>query len=413
MTNYLQFTTNMVTPSQNNKSIRLCIISYSAVIALMLYQPSNDSGLGTLFAMITMSVTAILFIFQILQGNFLIKKEAIILVALTIELTITTLLQTPEFFIYLEKVAALTLLTSLLSTSFIGEKEEFFLKNIFELTVIVNSIAIIIFCLTADRESYDIHSSIVIFNSEIDPNYIGIPLVAGSAFLLNDILTKRTFIKRFIFSCAFIIVLIAIIETSSRGNFLAFALGNTLILRNHLIKNNSSSAKSTIFIILTILTIIFIYFISPMFINNIDRMTNFEDDADNGRFDLWTSSINIWEKNLLLGGGFGSVLLSYGHASHSLFFEVLAEMGLLGLILLVWFLYLLFRHANSYNPLYGAIILALLLQSLFINTLDNRCFWAILGWTCLLPSTSNKQKNKAIYIYDRQNQKISKVFSTI
>lgn len=397
----------MVKPSQNNKSIRLCIISYSTTIALMLYQPSDGSGLGTLFAMITMFATAILFIFQILQGNFLVKKETILLVAFTVELTITTLLQTPEFIFYLEKIAALILLTSLLSTSSIGEKEEKYLKNIFEITVIVNSIAIIIYCLTADRESYDIHSSIVIFGSELDPNYIGIPLVTGSILFLNDILSNRTFTKRFIYSCAFIIVLIAIIETSSRGNFLAFALGNTLILKNYFGNKNTSLSKSTLFIILTILSIIFIYALAPMFTDNIGRMTNFEGEADNGRFGLWTYSIDIWKNNILFGEGYGAVLLSGNHASHSLYFQVLAETGLLGLILLVSILYFLFQHANSYNPLYGAIILALLFQAAFLNTLENRCFWAILGWTGLLPLSGNKRNNKATYIYDVQNKKIS------
>ena len=397
----------MVKPSQNNKSIRLCIISYSTTIALMLYQPSDGSGLGTLFAMITMFATAILLIFQILQGNFLVKKETILLVAFTVELTITTLLQTPEFIYYLEKIAALILLTSLLSTSSIGEKEEKYLKNIFEITVIVNSIAIIIYCLTADRESYDIHSSIVIFGSELDPNYIGIPLVTGSILFLNDILSNRTFTKRFIYSCAFIIVLIAIIETSSRGNFLAFALGNTLILKNYFGNKNTSLSKSTLFIILTILSIIFIYALAPMFTDNIGRMTNFEGEADNGRFGLWTYSIDIWKNNILFGEGYGAVFLSGNHASHSLYFQVLAETGLLGLILLVSILYFLFQHANSYNPLYGAIILALLFQAAFLNTLENRCFWAILGWTCLLPLNGNKRNNKATYIYDVQNKKIS------
>ena len=181
-------------------------------------------------------------------------------------------------------------------------------------------------------------------------------------------------------------MLIAIIETSSRGNFLAFALGSTLILKNYFWNKNSSSSKSSLFIILTILFVIFIYTLAPMFTDNIGRMTDFEGEADNGRFSLWTNSIDVWKKNILLGGGFGAVLLSGNLASHSLYFQVLAETGLLGLVLLVCFLYLIFQHANSYNPLYGAIILALLFQAAFINTLDNRCFWAILGWILLMPT---------------------------
>lgn len=399
----------MARPRHKNNSVRWCVISFSFIIAIMLYQPSDNSGMGTVLALVTMLTTAFLFLIQNNQRNIRIREESFLLVAFTAFVAISTLIQTPRFYNNIEKMAAQALLTALLCAYTLREREEIYLKKIFEFTVIINSIFIIIYCVTIRNAAY-FHSSIVIFGSVLDPNYIGLPLIPGSMLLLYDIFKHKKIISKFLFFIAFIIVFVAIIQTSSRGNFLAFSIGNGLVYINYNMKGPSFSYKLRAIFFILLITLMFNEFLFPLFSDNVNRMIDFGEDSNNGRFELWGKSIEVWKKNLLFGGGIGSVYLYAHKGSHSLFLQLLAETGIVGSFLFCRFLYLSFRHAISHDKLYGYIILTLIIQVAFLTTLENRCFWVILGWISLLPLRKTR-KNSALYYNERlrNNQIIKKV----
>ncbi len=100
---------------------------------------------------------------------------------------------------------------------------------------------------------------------------------------------------------------------------------------------------------LIILFCILIISISYKKINDI--FTQAEKERSYDRFGIWESSIKIWSKNPFLGVGHGNYMdysLAYAEtqfkysSAHNQYFQILAELGSLGIICLTWFIYKIF-----------------------------------------------------------------------
>lgn len=85
--------------------------------------------------------------------------------------------------------------------------------------------------------------------------------------------------------------------------------------------------------------------------NSIQRFTT---DSSNGRYEYWKAALNATRGHLLGGSGPGTFQLlwlprapyySYVENAHSLYFETLAEVGVVGLLLLVGFMMLVVKSA--------------------------------------------------------------------
>ncbi len=103
------------------------------------------------------------------------------------------------------------------------------------------------------------------------------------------------------------------------------------------------------------------------------------------RFYLWAVSIEQFFNHPLFGGGLGSVAHLYGHESHNTVLQLLSETGLVGFTLFAAFFTRMIIKVFHTNRTMLVVLLTLLLLSFFLNTLTNRCFWAIMGWIVMLP----------------------------
>lgn len=55
-------------------------------------------------------------------------------------------------------------------------------------------------------------------------------------------------------------------------------------------------------------------------------------DISNGRFELWEETIEVWKKSPLFGVGINTLPRAYGIASHNVYIQLLAEIGVFGVL---------------------------------------------------------------------------------
>ena len=213
-------------------NIRGVVISYSLVIAVMLLQ-TPVRNIGTICAVGTMAFTLVcLFLNKNnTKGGF--SKEFLFLFLFTLYMLLQASLSSFSHMTDSVKFIVQSIFICFLFRVGLNKNEYRFLMYAYEIFISIWAILIIKSCIDAGPFRY-IHSPIDLFGSKIDPNYIGIPLVSASIFLLNDILnvTKKKLLILFIF--CFLLNVIAIVQTSSRGNLLSFVLGNGLLFYNYL-----------------------------------------------------------------------------------------------------------------------------------------------------------------------------------
>lgn len=148
-----------------------------------------------------------------------------------------------------------------------------------------------------------------------------------------------------------------------------------------------------------------------------------EDPNIKARLYMWKAAININKESPLLGAGPGSYgdlmydfypaeaegVIRHLHA-HSTYFEVLAEMGILGLLSLLWILVLFFhtgykalkKTANAYNASFMMMFLALIVSEFFMSVIlvglvGSAVFWLLLGVGMQIfgPKTRQRSENAA------------------
>lgn len=197
-----------------------------------------------------------------------------------------------------------------------------------------------------------------------EPNVFGMFLVFMSPFLL--LAPTKQVKKMIIFKIMAIIILnLAIIQTGSRGTFVA------LIFLYLLIIFETKKKIKTSIIGLVVLSITFIIINLSLFgeKNVIDRLQNprFQNNIS-GKYDwdyysgrrltLWNFAVNGWYKKPIFGQGVRTyrknVRRIFGKESsaHNEYLEILYERGLLGFFLFVTFYYLMWKYLKNYNKFF-------------------------------------------------------------
>lgn len=374
--------------NEKKEKIRVPIVWFAVFMSLMLFQTSYMK-LGTICAF-----TSIFFVMAttFTSGNlsvhhFRIQSDSALLIVFLIVTTIVTFSHGSMPGYFSRFAAQILLCVILMAIPCSNRSETFFLKAVFIISSVVYAILIIISCYRLSGQRY-FHDSIVLFNTQIDPNFIGIPIVAASVLTLNQILQKN---RRLLHLLFYIILVIAIVYTASRGNTLSFLIANTLLVFVYMCQKGVALHIKIIWIVFIVGVVLFFGgYLSALLPQQWERMFSFEQGADNGRFELWNRAINAWKTSPVFGNGFGSMYRIYGKATHNSYFQLLSETGLLGLLLFGLFLFNTLRKTFRYDKTYFCMLLGCLFQVMFLDALDNRCLWVILCWMVLLP------KNKEV-----------------
>jgi O-antigen ligase len=191
----------------------------------------------------------------------------------------------------------------------------------------------------------------LIFSTRMNPNiqaYVLAMAIPLAFYKLSNINSKAR-IPVYCYSTAIIVFLVAVIGTGSRGGFLV-AVGLSLFGGGGLYlaskKYNIKRLLQLVFSMATILTILFIVIphisflskplqrisiLNDIKISNIDEM-----DTMQSRIPAQRAALSAWKENPIWGVGYGEFLYRTQHYSinsHNTYIEVLAELGLVGLLL--------------------------------------------------------------------------------
>jgi len=304
------------------------IICYSVFVALMLYQtPYKNLGTITAFASIVL-----VFFFGFVSGVFPLRKikltrEIVCMSVFLVSMTLSTLSQgtLPDSY---AKLVAQVLLFMALSTVKLQGNEHFYLKWVYLLAGTVYA-AIAIHSCVANALVRRLHGMIVIFNTEFDPNYIGIAFVGSTALILDNILRNN---KRLICILLYGINVVAILYSASRGSMLSFAVSNLAVLLLFFARDGKLTIRKIgrLLMVVGCAAVLWNY-VSVNFADQWTRISNVGLDANNGRFELWQRAIDAWFQSPIWGNGLRHMYNTYGIASHNTYFQLLSETGLIGL----------------------------------------------------------------------------------
>lgn len=188
-----------------------------------------------------------------------------------------------------------------------------------------------------------------------------------------------------------------------------FMLGSTNGLFTFLLAIVVANFKSLktilyIFIALVVFCIAFATY-NPMLLDEILLKVTLSDDLDSSsvRAFIWSEGIKIFTENIFLGKGPGYGILKYDSGFTSLGIQVLAELGIMAFILLMFFFRDIVINAlqimhSSKNRYYLAIIVGAIIHLFSINEYFHFPFWFLVGLIQL-----QKKFTSNAYIYHSSN----------
>lgn len=347
------------------------IILYSIYIALMLYQPA---GWGTALAFSTIALTIIACVFTRKLRAVSLFRENILIILFFLTVIIVSLLKSASFSY---KLTGQIILFIILSSIDVTDIEYCFLKRVFTLSNVFYALIAIWYCISTGAARY-YHGNIIILGVSFDANYLGLSFVASLSMLLYEIM----FIRKRIFSVLnivfYIIIAIAVVQTSSRGSMLAWGLSNCLILLFFIHRKKMNKLKKAIVLIFVLLSMLFfIQYVSVHYTEQWNRMSIISTRADNGRLELWKISGSLWMRSPVWGNGLNAMYRNFRVASHNTYLEVLVDTGLIGTVAFFVFLYIIAIKAFKSDKSMFVVFLGLLTAIAFLDAIDHRVLWII------------------------------------
>jgi hypothetical protein len=183
-----------------------------------------------------------------------------------------------------------------------------------------------------------------------DENYVGVLMSMAFPFAYFSIFIAERVFSRVVFAVAAGLFVAAVVVSFSRGGF----LGMAVVLLYCVIR---SPKRWPLLLVGPVLAIAIAAFATPQYWSEMETITDPGEKTAELRLDLWKIAFWMFEANPLTGVGPGNYVWNVGdfqsseqfaryHRSlaasavtHSLYFELLAELGLVGTILFVATLY--------------------------------------------------------------------------
>lgn len=346
----------------------------------MLFQTSF-MNLGTIFAFFAVALTIVFVIFDSaprwVKVSFLGFRSAIVLI---FGLYVAAHIVGDEYYNTnsIRLLAQMIMCFFILTTTSFNQREESFLKHVFIFSSMVYAVMIIV-----ASWNTRVHSRVSLFGTSLDPNFIGIALIAATGIALDMLINNKCKVFYIIAETLFIAT---IVISGSRGSLLSLASFCVLYFFAFVIKGKMKWYKKilTIVIVFGLIAVILVLF-KNILPDYWERLTKFDDNADNGRFELWERAWKTFKDHPLLGIGFGGMYNTFGSATHNTHLQILSEFGLVGYLLFASFIVISLIICWKYNPMYFCVIMAMLVQIMFLDAFDNRVVWAILCLISMIP----------------------------
>ncbi len=361
---------------------KFAIIIFSIFASLSLYQQPLYGQLIAII-LILLLITTIIIGKNIDKGRNLIENKLLLLFLFEASAVTFYYSTFTQDFV---KLISQMILFVLLGKLKMNKEDEKIIENSVIVSTLIFSIIIIQKSILISKMGY-IHGRIPLFGTTLDPNYICITLVPTLVLLINNIYDNY---YRNVSIILYFIILIAVICTSSRGGFLGLLCSHLGLLCYLTINNLKKLKKKVVFFgVLIILFVILFYYISFYYSLQWSRMISINNESsDNGRFEIWKISINLWQQYFVFGCGFQGVYQRYYFASHNTFIQILSETGITGGIIFFSYLLLIIKKAYICNRIIFIMLITVLIQACFLDALNHRFLWIMLCWIAILPMQS-------------------------
>ncbi len=160
-------------------------------------------------------------------------------------------------------------------------------------------------------------------------------------FLLIPGMKSAKMTTRCFYLLCFFLTVVAIVGTYSRGGLVGLA---AVMLAMFVTLPITAAKRLSIVLALMVAVAVGSFFVPQQWYDRMKTITTYEQDASSmGRINAWWFAYNLANDRPLVGGGFSTytreLFLRYApdpedfHDSHSIFFEVLADHGYVGLLL--------------------------------------------------------------------------------
>jgi O-antigen ligase len=237
-----------------------------------------------------------------------------------------------------------------------------------------------------------------------DPNYLAASIVACSIVAVSLLAIPIKLLARWGIGLALVILVVGLVMSGSRGGFLA--AGGGIVTAFIVFKYRRAYVLAATAVILGMGALAFLNVPDAW-----ERVTDF--DEDNGRSSLWTVGARMWEDEPVTGVGLNNfvvhsadyvrepgtlenteLVVERPHVPHNTYLQVLAEAGIVGLILFVLFiagcLRAAMRGAREFEDrgewgtgtLTRGIVVAtasILAASMFLSAATDKRLWILLA----------------------------------
>lgn len=375
------------------EKIRLVVISFSLFVALMLFQTSY-MRLGTLTASATLLMTIGTYFLQGkgLRGRLSLNRASACLLMFLVYSVMLTLLKGMRPSGFVRYIAQIIMCLLLFSVE-LNQREHDYLKKVFSAAATVYAVLIIQSYSANSRAGY-YHQDVLLFNTAFDPNFIGIPLIAATVLLLDNVLNQR---KWKLSVVMYTINVAAIVYTASRGSFVALVCSNLLLVALFLLKRNLRVGRKFLYLLIPVMvTLVLVQYLSMLFPTEWERVTSIDVGDGTGRLKLWRTALQDWWRAPVLGNGLGYAYAAHLKATHNTYLQVLSETGLLGFGLATAFVFPMLRKALKRDAVLFCMSIGVLVQITFLDAVDNRCLWILMSWVAMLP-----QEREGTLVYEK------------
>ena len=237
-----------------------------------------------------------------------------------------------------------------------------------------------------------------------DPNYLAASIVACCIVAVSLLALPVGVAVRWTIAGSLLVLIAGLVMSGSRGGFLA--AGGGIIAAFFLFKYRRALVVAATAILVGIGALAFLNVPDAW-----DRVTDFDDD--NGRSSLWTVGARMWEDNPVGGVGLNNFVVHSGdyvrepgtlentelvvekpHVPHNTYLQILAETGVVGLLLFVAFCVACVRAALLAAPKFesggdwaagtltrGVVVAtaSILAASMFLSAATDKRLWVLLA----------------------------------
>jgi putative inorganic carbon (hco3(-)) transporter len=274
--------------------------------------------------------------------------------------------------------------------AFLGRKKANI--NILIAVLLAGSVVLSIGCITDTIKA----GHLVRMLSSFGMGVSGINFLYALPFFISFIIFYPSFKIKIFSAMVSVLIFIAFVFHGSKGVWLGLLAGIATII----FLNKKNKIYLVVIILLFIIALYITPFIKQTVLINKEYMSSYIESLT-CRFEMWDSAINIFKEYPILGAGpdnYGTLAYNFYadkrrhlHA-HNTYVEVLADMGILGLLSFLWIFVLFFimgyksikKNPNFYNVSFIMMFIAVAVHEFFMSTVlvgipAPVIFWFLLG----------------------------------